>query len=127
MEDVTANIVNNSAIYTDQLVTPPLTTNDIGGVYYCEVSINGDRYNDSIVLDFIGEYTMHYYVTRIRYLHIHCMNQGVLTLIRPVEPSVTGIKMESSDREAIFRAKSINQGVLQLAIKQLRGVILKLF
>ena len=101
MEDVTANIVNNSAIYTDQLVTPPLTTNDIGGVYYCEVIINGDRYNDSIVLDFIGEYAMHYYVTRIRYLRIYCMNQGVFTLIRPVEPSTTGIKMESSDREAI--------------------------
>ena len=27
--------------------------------------------------------------------------QGVVTLIRPVEPSATGIKMESSDQEAI--------------------------
>ena len=62
VENVTANIVNNSAVYIDQLVTPPLSTNDIGRIYYCEVSINGDRYNDSIVLDFIGEYTMHHYV-----------------------------------------------------------------
>ena len=62
VENVTATIVNTSAVYTDQLVTPPLRTNDIGRVYYCEVSINGDRYNGSIVLDFIGEYTIHYYV-----------------------------------------------------------------
>ena len=55
MEDVTANIVNNSAVYTDHLVTPPLSVNDSGRVYYCEVSINGVRYYDSIVLDFIGE------------------------------------------------------------------------
>ena len=27
--------------------------------------------------------------------------QGVVTLIRPVEPSATGIKMKSSDQEAI--------------------------
>ena len=62
VENVTANIVNNSAVYTDQLVTPPLSTNDIGTIYYCEVGINRDRYNDSIVLDFIGKYTIHYYV-----------------------------------------------------------------
>ena len=55
VEDVTANIVNNSAVYTDQLVTPPLSVNDSGRVYYCEVSINRSRYYDSIVLDFIGE------------------------------------------------------------------------
>ena len=55
VEDVTANIVNNSAVYTDQLVTPPLSVNDSGIVYYCEVSINRVRYYDSIVLDFIGE------------------------------------------------------------------------
>ena len=52
VEDVTANIVNNSAVYTDQLVTPPLSVNDNGRVYYCAVSINSTLgVNGTIVLD----------------------------------------------------------------------------
>ena len=57
VEDVTANIVDNSAVYTDQLVTPPLSVNDSGRVYVCAVSINstfGVTSHDTIVLDFIG-------------------------------------------------------------------------
>ena len=58
VEGITASIVNNSAIYTDQLVTPPLSVNDNGRVYQCQVVINADfRINvfGSIVLDFIGK------------------------------------------------------------------------
>ena len=58
VEDVTANIVDNSAVYTDQLVTPPLSVNDSGRVYVCGVSINstlGVTSHDTIVLDFIGK------------------------------------------------------------------------
>ena len=64
VEDITASIVNNSAIYTDQLVTPPLSVNDNGRVYQCQVVINADfRINafGSIVLDFIGTYVMMHY------------------------------------------------------------------
>ena len=38
--------------------------------------------------------------------------QGVVTLIGPVEPFATGIKMKSSDQEA---PKSSDQGVFQIA------------
>ena len=58
VEDVTANIVNNSAVYTDQLVTPPLSVNDRGKVYLCVVSINsafGLTFYGTIQLDFIGK------------------------------------------------------------------------
>ena len=58
MDNVTANIVDNSAVYTDQLVTPPLNINDSGRVYYCGVIINatfGVSYG-IFVLDFIGKY-----------------------------------------------------------------------
>ena len=58
VDNVTANIVNNSAVYTDQLVTPPLSVNDNGRVYYCEVSINatyGVSSYGSIVLGFTGK------------------------------------------------------------------------
>ena len=60
VEDVTANIVNNSAVYTDQLVIPPLSVNDSGGVYYCRVSINStfEVISNATVLDFIGKYTL---------------------------------------------------------------------
>ena len=57
VEDVTANIVNNSAVYTDQLVTPPLSVNDRGISYYCGVIINatfGTSVYDEIILDFTG-------------------------------------------------------------------------
>ena len=57
VENVTANIVNNSAFYTDQLVTAPLSTNDNGRVYYCEISINSTlavRSYDNFLLDFKG-------------------------------------------------------------------------
>ena len=59
VEDITATILNNSAVYADQLVTPPLSVNDNGRVYQCQVVINADfRINafSSIVLDFIGKY-----------------------------------------------------------------------
>ena len=55
VDNVTANIVDNSAVYTDQLVTPPLSINDSGKVYYCEVNINatvGDSIYGIFVLDF---------------------------------------------------------------------------
>ena len=58
VDNVTANIINNSAVYTDQLVTPPLSVNDNGRVYYCVVnitttsSING---YDNFVLNFAGK------------------------------------------------------------------------
>ena len=58
VDDVTANIVDNSVVYTDQLVTPPLSVNDSGRVYYCEVSINatyGVTSYGIFVLDFIGK------------------------------------------------------------------------
>ena len=58
VEGVVPNIVNNSAVYTDQLVIPPLSVNDSGRVYTCRVSINssfGFTSSGSIVLDFIGK------------------------------------------------------------------------
>ena len=56
MGDVTANIVDNSAVYTDQLVTPPLSVNDNGRVYYCAVSINSTlEVNGTIMLDLTGK------------------------------------------------------------------------
>ena len=58
VDGVTANIVNNSAVYTDQFTTPPLSVNDNGRVYYCGVSINTTSvvtYSDSIVLNFSGK------------------------------------------------------------------------
>ena len=58
VEDVTANIVNNSAVYTDQLVTPPLNVNNSGRVYVCAVSINstfGVSSYGTTVLDFVGK------------------------------------------------------------------------
>ena len=58
VEDVTANTVNNSAVYTDQLVTPPLSVNDSGRVYVCAVSINstfGVSSYGTTVLDFVGK------------------------------------------------------------------------
>ena len=57
VDNVTANTVNNSVVYTDQIVIPPLSANDKGRVYRCLVNItstfatNGD---DSFILDFIG-------------------------------------------------------------------------
>jgi len=52
---VTANIISNSAVYTDQLITPLLSVNDNGRVYVCEVRINTTFGINSIVLDFIGK------------------------------------------------------------------------
>ena len=72
-EDVTANIVNNSAIYTDQLITPPLSYNDSGRVYYCVVVINttfGLTYYGSIVLDIDGKLCNVLYITHK--IHTSC-------------------------------------------------------
>ena len=58
VDDVTANIVNNSMVYTDQLVTPPLSINDDGRAYYCVVSINvtyAVSFYGLFVLDFTGK------------------------------------------------------------------------
>ena len=58
VDNVTANIVNNSAVYIDQFTTPPLSVNDSGRIYYCFVSINATYSNgsyDTIKLDFTGE------------------------------------------------------------------------
>lgn len=71
VEDVTANLVENTthfvissvnhtvtAVYSDEIVTPPLGVSDDGEVYQCEVIINTNpRINATgrIVLDFPGE------------------------------------------------------------------------
>ena len=58
VEGVTASTVNNSVVYSDQFITPPLSANDDGRVYQCQVVINADfRVNafGSIALDFIGK------------------------------------------------------------------------
>ena len=78
VENVTATIVNNSAVYTDRLVTPPLSVNDINRVYHCEVNINstfGVSSHDTIVLDFIGKYVANMYVHTNVYIYVHtiCM------------------------------------------------------
>ena len=57
IENVTANIVNNSAIYSDQLVTSPLLVNDSGRVYHCIVSIQATfeiTSSSGYTLDFAG-------------------------------------------------------------------------
>ena len=56
--DVTANFVNNSAVYTDQLMIPQLSVNDSGTVYYCVVNITASfviTSYDAIVLSFAGK------------------------------------------------------------------------
>ena len=55
VNNVTANIVENSTVYTDQLVTQPLSIYDNGGAYYCIVSRDTTFAHDSIVLYFIGK------------------------------------------------------------------------
>ena len=55
--DVTANLVDNSTVYTDQLITPPLNVNDNSRAYYCVLNINatlGVSSYDIFVLDFTG-------------------------------------------------------------------------
>ena len=59
VEDVTASTANNSqsVVYTDQFITRPLSADDDGRVYQCQVVINADfRINAfaNIVLDFPG-------------------------------------------------------------------------
>ena len=57
VDNLTASTVNNSVVYSDQFITPPLSANDNGRVYQCQVVINADfRINafDRIVLDFTG-------------------------------------------------------------------------
>ena len=58
VDNVTANIVGNTAVYTDQLITPPLNANDNGRVYYCVVNINttfGVTSYGIFILDFTGK------------------------------------------------------------------------
>ena len=58
VDNVTANIVGNSAVYTDQLIIPPLSVNDNGRVYYCVLNINttyGVSSYGIFVLDFTGK------------------------------------------------------------------------
>jgi len=55
VDGVTANIVNNSVVYTDQLITPTLSVNDSGRIYICEVRINTTFGANSIVLDFASK------------------------------------------------------------------------
>ena len=57
VDNLTASILNNSVVYSDQFITPPLSANDNGRVYQCQVVINADfRINafGRIVLDFTG-------------------------------------------------------------------------
>ena len=56
--NVTANIVNNLAVYTDLLMTPPQSINDNGRVYHCVVNITATSLvtsSDNIVLSFNGK------------------------------------------------------------------------
>ena len=58
VDNVTANIVDSSVVYTDQLATSPLSVNDNGRVHYCEVSIYTTfrvSSNGSVLLDFVGK------------------------------------------------------------------------
>ena len=58
VDNVTANIEGNSAVYTDWLITPPLNANDDGRIYYCEVNINatfGISSYGVFVLEFTGK------------------------------------------------------------------------
>ena len=62
VNNVTANVTNNTAVYTDQLVTPPLGVSDNGRVYYCAVTINttyGVSSYGIFVLDFTGKLCIH--------------------------------------------------------------------
>ena len=56
--DARGNIVGNSTVYTDQLVTPPLSFDDNGRVYYCAFNITEpDIFINfsSIILNFSGK------------------------------------------------------------------------
>ena len=58
VDNVTANISNGSAIYSDQLMIPRLSPKDNGIVYYCVVNINATfRLNGftGFTLEFIGK------------------------------------------------------------------------
>ena len=74
VDNVTANIVNNSAVYTDQLVTPPLSVNDSGRAYYCVVSINASFGVSSygiFVLDFTGRHRFVIILITLCYIHTY--------------------------------------------------------
>ena len=78
VDNVTANIVNNSVLYTDQLVTPPLSVNDSGRVYYCGVSINATYGVSSygiFVLDFTGRYQFIIILITLWYIHTYYNNR----------------------------------------------------
>ena len=58
VDNVTASTINNSAVYTDQLVTLPLIVKDSGREYYCMVNITATfvaTSSDVIVLSFAGK------------------------------------------------------------------------
>ena len=58
VDNVTANIINNSAVYIDHLTTPPLGVNDNGRVYYCVMNISTtSRFNGfaGFTLEFTGK------------------------------------------------------------------------
>ena len=66
INDVKANIISNSTVYNDYLVTTPLSVNDNSRVYYCGVSINTPSrvhfFNGSIVIDFDGKFCSNLYI-----------------------------------------------------------------
>ena len=43
------------------------------------------------------------------------VDQGVTTFVRPIELSLTGIKIESKNFKILFRVKSSDQGVFEIA------------
>ena len=66
VDGIIPNITNNSAIYSDLLVTQPLRIPDDGRVYQCTVIFNtSPRIVRSrfIILDFPSKYSMHIYYT----------------------------------------------------------------
>ena len=90
VENVNANISNNLTVYTDQLVTPPLSVNDSGRVYYCEVSINSTfkiTSFGSFVLNFIGKhFNMQIYKLYIAINYFTVLNYIAMhTIILPVK------------------------------------------
>lgn len=91
INDVKANIISNSTVYNDYLVTTPLSVNDNSIVYYCGVSINTPSgvhfFNGSIVIDFNSKFCtcvltystcVHMYVHTLQNLCVITINMYML-------------------------------------------------
>ena len=93
VDNITADIVNDSAIYTDSFKISSLTAIDNGREYHCTVVINASQLvnnSDRFTLIFPGEYTY----LRILYAHI-CM-YCCITLCIYISNTVLNDKMTES-------------------------------